>query len=310
MTGARLVPTIIIPTRNTRDLTLAAVRAVYDDAADAHVVVVDDRSADGTSEAIRREFNSVELIATGENGGFSTAVNLGLKCCTTGLAILLNSDTEIRPGSIRAFQTAFAERSDLGIAGARLVFPDGRPQWSGGRFPTLLWLAVLASGTGWATHLLPHRTGPGPREVDWVTGAAMAIRREVLDEIGTLDVGYALYAQDLDLCRRAHHAGWQVDLVHDAVVVHHHGATIGRHEHASDSVRWDLMWTDLLRYVRKHDGRGRAERARRILIGAGRIRMVATVLRQPFVGGEHLAALQRRKRALRQAIDATIMLGS
>ena len=147
---------VVIPTRETVELTcrcLESLRPQVD--AGVEIVVVDDASRDGTAEAIAARFPEVRLLRQTERRGFTAAVNRGLDAATGGLLIALNSDTELLPGSLAALLAGFAGEEHLGVAGARLVYPDGTPQWSGGREPGLLWLFGLASGLPALLGLLP-----------------------------------------------------------------------------------------------------------------------------------------------------------
>ena len=166
-----------------------------------------------------------------------------------------------------------------GSTGARLRFPDGSPQWSGGDDPTLFWALVLASGwarslrrAGWlewlrpgdrvsagqggeATHSKVLAEGTRQIDVDWVTGAAMTIRRAALEEVGPLDDGFQFYAQDLDLCTRLRSTGWRCAILADVSVLHHSGATTSKSGAQLDSARREsVVWLDLLRWARKHRG--------------------------------------------------------
>jgi GT2 family glycosyltransferase len=295
---------VVIPTHNTRDLTLAAVAAVQGAEPEAEIIVVDDASSDGTVEVLARHSPGATCLRSASRQGFSVTANTGLAQARGEVVVLLNSDTQVRPGALAALSQAFSRAPELGVAGARLVYPDGQPQWSGGRFPTQLWLAVLVSGIA-ARRRRPRRavsTGAAP--VDWVTGAAMAIRREVLETVGPLDEGYAFYAQDLDYCRRASEAGWTVDLVADAEVVHHHGATIGTDRGAADGVRLDLLWCDLLRYVATHDGPGAGRRARFLMRSVLAARRVARAVVAPWIAPDHRSDHRALGEALARAAEA------
>src|SRR5262245_47961893 len=187
--------------------------------ADRETIVVDDGSRDGTVAAIQSSCQGVEILRHEASRGFSVAANAGLRQARGPIRLLLNSDTELDPGALDAVLAAFRSDPRLGIAGAQLRYADGRPQWSGGAMPSLTWLFAQASHVHVALSRLPLYRTVRPletlrdREVDWVTGAAMAMRREVWDQIGPLDERFALYAQDLDFCVRARQAGWRVAIV-------------------------------------------------------------------------------------------------
>src|SRR6185369_6870242 len=123
-------------------------------APDLQVVVVDDGGTDGTDDALAAADPQIEILRLSPAAGFTRAANQGLARAHGDLLLLLNSDTEVEPGAFAALLAAFDRDPRLGAAGAVLHYPDGSPQWSGGRAPGLLWLFALASG-------LPERLGGG-----------------------------------------------------------------------------------------------------------------------------------------------------
>lgn len=318
---------VVIPTRDTRDLTLCCLASLHagGHGGEPEVVVVDEASTDGTAAAIERRFPAVRVLVNETARGFSAAANRGLAAARGDLLLLLNSDTEVDPGSLAALAAAFAADPRLGIAGGLLRYPDGRPQWSGGPEPTTAWLFTLASGgaaalgglrpwrrlrppSGWRPG--PDAAGDGesadpgkPRPVDWVTGAALALRREVWEACGPLDEGYRFYAQDLDLCGAARAAGWAVAIVPGFTVGHHHGASLAA---AGDGApqRPDLLWPDLVRWRRRSAGEAAGRRAARALIVGGRLRLAARRLAAPFTGAASRRRWRREAEPLRRAIAA------
>jgi GT2 family glycosyltransferase len=260
---------IVIPTHNTRDLTLRCVQTLEAEGTAVEIVVVDDGGSDDTAEALAVGHPGVQVLRQSPAGGFTRAANLGLARARGEILLLLNSDTEVAPGALSALLAAFGRDPELGVAGAALHYPDGSPQWSGGRAPSLLWLFGLTSGLPRLLARLPRYrrikpAGAAPGSVDWVTGAALAMRRRVWEQVGPLDEGFRFYAQDLDLCLRAGAAGWKVELLPEVRVMHHHGATIGGS--GRDPQSWgrqnaELLWGDLLRWARKSRGGSWAKRA-------------------------------------------------
>ncbi|HWN42856.1 MAG TPA: glycosyltransferase family 2 protein [Thermoanaerobaculia bacterium] len=279
----------VIPTHDTRELTLRCVESLAaQELEDLQIVVVDDGSEDGTAEALAVAQPSVEILRLEPPGGFTRAANLGLSRSGGDVLLLLNSDTEVQPGALAALLQAFARDDRLGAAGAVLHYPDGSPQWSGGREPDLLWFFGLASGLpSLLGRLRPYRklkpVGAGPGEVAWVTGAALAMRRSVWLEAGPLDEGYRFYGQDLDLCLRLRDMGWKVELVPGFRVLHHHGATIGAREESGGRQHAELLWTDLLRWARKHRGDRWTSRAALALRAGAALRLAARSLAWPLL---------------------------
>ncbi|HEX2164914.1 MAG TPA: glycosyltransferase family 2 protein, partial [Thermoanaerobaculia bacterium] len=278
---------VIVPTHDTRELTLRAVDcALAAGAAPGRVVVVDDGSHDGTAAALAARFPGVRVLRNEAAEGFTRAANRGAAASDGDPVLLLNSDTEVAPDGLARLAAAFAARPRLGIAGGHLVYPDGRPQWNGGRAPTLAWMAALGSGLPRLLgRLRPYRAlHPAARagNVDWVSGAALAVRRRAWEEVGPFDERFRLYGQDLDLGVRARRAGWEVAVLPEVRVVHHHGATVRRQPEAGRlEENPELLWTDLLRWWEKERGAAARRRAARALLAGAALRLAGRSLALP-----------------------------
>ncbi len=299
---------VVIPSRDSCGLTLACLGALAATREpDLEVLVVDDASTDDSAAAVTARFPAVRLLRREQPGGFSAAANQGLAAARGALLLLLNSDTEVDPGGLAALRAAFAARPRLGIAGARLRFPDQRPQWSGGSEPTPLWLFALASGAPavlgrWRPYRrLAPVAGSSGAAVRWVTGAAMALRREVWERHGPLEASFAFYGQDLDLCLRAGEAGWEVAVLAEFGVVHHQGGTVGRQAGAAGSQNPSLLWRDLLRWAELRRPAAAARRMRWALLAGATLRLAGRAALSPWVGTAARPAWRRESAAYRQA---------
>jgi GT2 family glycosyltransferase len=298
---------VVVPTRDTRELTLrclgclAAARP-----APAEVIVVDDGSTDGTTDAIAASYPGVRVLGHASPRGFTAAANSGAAVAASDLLLLLNSDTEVAPDALGALADAFRRDSALGVAGALLFYADGRPQWSGGGLPGPFWLLALATG---AAHRLGAISrwrrrrpvsGHQDRPVDWVTGAALATRRSLWERLRGFDARFRLYAQDLDFCVRARSAGWKVAVVPSSRVVHLHGATV-QETSGVTAARHDpaRLWADLVRWKAKQGGAPAARRAARVLGVGGAMQRLMLRL-EGLRGGE----VRRRADAERRALQA------
>lgn len=312
----RALLSVIIPTHETRELTLRCLetltRAARQDTGPVEIRVVDDGSTDGTTEAIRRHYPDVELLRHQCSRGFTAAVNQGVASSHGELILLLNSDTEVEPGALSSLRRALDDNPEIGIVGATLLYPDGSSQWSGGGEPTLPWLFLLASGLPGLLARIPgyRRLRPvsGARSrspIDWVTGAALAMRRAVWTEVGPLDTGYRFYGQDLDLCCRARQKGWEVHVLPDFRVLHHHGATIGRSGEMTEATHDPvLLWTDLLYWARRHRGVRWSRRARRSLRWGARLRLFGYRLSGLLQPNPSPARGRRDTESFRRALEA------
>lgn len=292
--GASPRLSVVVPTHDTRELTLACLRALdaSRDAGPMEVVVVDDASQDGTVAAVTAAHPCTRLVRLDTNVGFTAAILAGVPAASGEILVLLNSDTEVAPDALARLAAALDADPTLGAAGAALVHPDGEPQWSAGREPSLAWLFALSSGLTTLARRIPgydrwrarsrgeaRGAACAPVRVDWVPGAAVAIRRRAWDLVGGFDPRFALYAQDLDLCVRLRRAGWGVALVGSARVVHHLGSTIGAKPGAKPGgAHTALLWTDLVRWTCKARGVGRARAAKGVLLAGAWVRLALAFL--------------------------------
>ena len=276
---------IVIPTFNTAGMTLACCRAAVAAAPPgSEVIVVDDGSTDGTCDLLRNEVPGVRVVRLDTNRRFSAAVNAGVAATQGQIILLLNSDALLDSDAPAKFLDAFAADAQLGIAGARLVNGDGTPQWSGGPQPTLLWMAVMASGIA---PILPRRKRASGGDVGWVSGAAMAMRRAAWNDAGPLNEHYRFYAQDLELCVRARSRGWRVRVIEEARVVHEGGQTLRRWRSVGPLPHDPAMlWLDLLSWGRAQNGTLWAGSARALMCVAASLRILARSLGELFLRSE------------------------
>lgn len=206
------------------------------------VIVVDNASGDDSlanvGAAIERRgwAGWAELIALPRNGGFAYGNNAAVRRvreldANFAAVVLLNPDTIIRPGAIACLAAFLDSNAEVGIAGALIEDPNGRPELSAHPDPSPLGELVAAAQLRLLERWLPrHAARPPssfPHASDWVTGACMAVRREVLDAVGPLDEQYFLYFEEVDYCVRARRQGWSCWFVPGARVVHFEGASTG-----------------------------------------------------------------------------------
>ncbi len=213
------------------------------DTENVRVVVTDNASGDGSIEHIQEFINDgrltswISTLPLPANGGFASGNNAAIRPALQSIdgpdyILLLNPDTVVQPGAITALIDFMDRNPKVGIAGSRLEHPDGRPQRSAFRFPSI-WsefengvrLGIVSRVL--ARHVVAPPVRDEPHETDWVAGASMIIRREVFDAIGLLDEGYFMYFEELDFCKRARTAGWSCWYVPQSRVVHLVGQASG-----------------------------------------------------------------------------------
>jgi GT2 family glycosyltransferase len=225
---------IVIVSWNVCDLLRACLRSLPAAAGpdlQTETVVVDNASTDGSAGMVQAEFPQVRLLIQPVNRGFTGGNNRGIAAARGRTVLLLNPDTEMRPGSLAALVGYLDAHPGVGLVGPRLLNSDGSPQSSRRRFPTIGTAMVestplqpfLARLGALRRYYVLDRTDDEEQEVDWVTGACMLARREVLAAVHGFDPGYFMYSEELDLCRCIRRAGWRIAYVPDAVVVHHGG---------------------------------------------------------------------------------------
>lgn len=224
MKGMQL--SIIIINFNTRELLKKCLESIENEkkAREREIIVIDNASSDDSRQMVEKEFPSVNLILNSENVGFAKAVNKGLAIAKGESVLLLNSDTQLKKGSLENL-LEFEERVRPAIVGMKMINPGGTSQPSVFHLPTLrgavseYWLGEKGSFSKY------EPLGGTGQEVEAVSGGAMLISRNVLAKIGLLDERYFFYFEDLDYCRRARKAGFKVYYLPSAEVVHEHGAS-------------------------------------------------------------------------------------
>lgn len=280
---------VIIVTWNVRDLALEALRSLYADletsGLTAEIYVVDSASSDGTAEVIAETFPQVNLTASKENLGFARGNNTAMRQIGFGgqtsagslprAVYLLNCDTITQPGATRAlFDTLMAD-SSLGWVGARLTYGNGSFQDGAFAFPSLrqIWVEffptpgrfILGRFNGRYPRAL-YATGR-PFPVDFTLGATVMLKREVIEQTGMFDESFFMYCEEIDWAWRVRKAGWDIQCVPAAHVIHLGGQSTSQ-VRARSVVD---LWTSRLRLFRKHYPGWQLWLARRMIaVGMGR----------------------------------------
>jgi GT2 family glycosyltransferase len=231
----------------------------------SEVIVVDNASGDGSVDMVRQQFPEVRLIANDANLGFAAANVQAMQGASGRYILMLNPDTLTPPGALTQLVRFADAHPQAGVIGPRLVYGDGRLQYSCRCFPTIA--AALFRNT-WLGALLPHARASACylmedwdhteiREVDWVSGACLLIRREAFDQVGPLDTGFYWGSEDVDYCWRMHKAGWRVIYTPEPVITHFVGRSTNRVQ-----VRTILRThRSMYRLYSKHLARGPISRA-------------------------------------------------
>jgi GT2 family glycosyltransferase len=214
------------------------------DYADFEVIVVDNASTDGSAELVAERFPEVRLIRNAHNLGFSGGNNVGLQAATGDVMVVLNQDTVVQPGWLAALVGAFEDPA-VGLAGCKILYPDGKTIQHAGGY--LLW--PIAEGKHYGIGELDRGQYDQAREVEYLTGAAMAIRRTVFERVGGFDEQFFPgYYEDGDLCLRARQAGFKVVYWPTAVVHHHEGGSYSQDPYKQHR----LIFRNQVRFIFKH----------------------------------------------------------
>ena len=223
-TSKRPRVSIVIPVYNKIHYTVACLRSLVEHAGSVpfEVIVVDDGSVDETERCLR-EIDGLRSLRNRQNLGFVGSCNAGAAAAKGEFVLFLNNDTVVTAGWLEALVDTFAQVPDAGLVGARLVYPDGRLQEAGG--------IIFNDGSGWNYGRFGDPRDPRysfRREVDYCSGAAILIRREMFERLGQFDNRYApAYYEDTDLAFAVRDAGYKVIYQPASTVIHFEGITAG-----------------------------------------------------------------------------------
>lgn len=267
---------VIIVSYNVAELLLACLDSLRTSAAAStfplavQTIVVDSASADSTVELVRQRFPEVTLIACADNVGFTRGNNIGLRAAQGDYLFLLNPDTVLLGAALPTLIAYLEAHPAVGIVGPHTYNADMTTQSTRRRFPTRLtaffestWLQPYAPRRVLDHFYMADMPTTESHRVDWVQGSAMMMRRAVYEQIGGLDEGYHMYSEELDYCRRAVEAGWEIAYCADAHIIHYGGASsdqIGPYKHIH-------FQASKLRYHRKVHGAVFAGLLRWFLLG-------------------------------------------
>jgi len=224
--------TIAIINWNTKDLLRECLESIYlaHPLVSYSIKVIDNHSDDGSQKMVLEEFPDVELVENAGNLGYSAAANQALRQSSAKYVFLLNSDTRVERETIDVLFEQGEHDEEIAIIGPMLLNTDGSTQITGRNFPRFVDASMHAFlGIFW--HMNPWSVRykmldwdrSSDRLVDWVSGAAMFIKRDAVEEVDYFDENFFMYVEDLDLCYRLRNKGWQVLFTTEAKVVHHIG---------------------------------------------------------------------------------------
>jgi GT2 family glycosyltransferase len=216
---------------------------------DREVLVLDNASSDGSADAVRDQSREVRLIELARREGKAANDSRLLRAARGEFCLLLNEDSELRPGAAEALLDALQSDPAVGAAGAQLLDSSGEPVPCAWRFPGLA--TALAGAVFLHRRFTVQSGGERTRAVDWVQSSAMLVRRTAAEQVGFLDPGFFVYSDETDFCRRLADAGWVTLYVPAARAIHHD-------QMASDAGGAERRIVEFHRnrdrYLRKHHG--------------------------------------------------------
>ncbi len=255
---------IIIVSYNVRRFLRQALQTLVDASKElqTEIFVVDNNSADGSKQMIRREFPEVKLICNSDNPGFARANNQALSECKGKYVLLINPDTIVRPDTLGKMVDFLDQHPEAGAAGCKIINPDGSLQLSCHRgFPTprsaLFKLTGLSTlfphSPRFASYNLSYLDPDGIHEVDALSGSFMMVRGETVEQIGPLDETFFLYGEDIDWCYRIKKAGWKIFYVPTTEIIHFKGESAKKAPRLKSTI---AFYKAMYIFVRKHFGGG------------------------------------------------------
>jgi N-acetylglucosaminyl-diphospho-decaprenol L-rhamnosyltransferase len=260
MAAARPELSVVVVNYNAGDYLARSVASVFAlaNGLGVEVLVIDNASRDGSARAALAAEPRMRLIENVENRGLSAAWNQGAGETSAPWILFLNPDAELSAGELSAFLKVANERPDVAVVGPLIRNPDGSIYESGRVFPTVAQAvghAFLGPFVQDNRFSRAYRQSDwdrrSEREVDWVSGAAMLVRRSAFEEVGRFDEGFWLYGEELDLSTRLRDAGWSVLFSPELEVVHEGAVSTGR------SRRMAILHSmSIYRYYAKHRARG------------------------------------------------------
>ncbi len=263
---------IVIVNYNSGNYTAQCLDSIRTAAPALHyeIILVDNASSDGSPDWLAERYPEVRLIHSPENRGIAGGNNLGIRAARGRYILLLNNDTLVLPGTPERVVSYLEEHPDVAGVGGNLLNPDGSFQAGYVDFPSLWQEFLIVSKLG--SLLRPgypsHPPAAEEREVDWMSTAFMAFRREALEEVGLVDEEYFIYSDETDLQYRLKQAGWKIVYLPDLRTIHFGGRSLNpwRRRH--------LVYRGKLLFFRKHYGPWRTAVLRTLFATASLLKLL------------------------------------
>jgi len=250
---------ILIVNYNVKEFLQNLIHSIYKAASDLsyEIIIIDNASDDGSVEFLQEKFPGIKLIVNDKNLGFSKANNIGLSIAKGKYILLLNPDTIVQEDTFEKMISFFERTHDAGMAGCKILNPDGTLQLACRRSFPGPWTSfckvtglsnLFPNSRLFARYNLTYLNENETYEVDAISGSFMMIRREVLDKVGKLDEQFFMYGEDLDWCYRIQKADYKVYYVHETQIIHYKGESTKR----SGIDETKIFYNAMNLFVKKH----------------------------------------------------------
>lgn len=250
---------IIIVSWNVRELLKKCLESIYRFSAglDLEIIIIDNNSSDGTVDMVKKNFPKVKTLVNHNNLGFAAANNQGIKQATGDYILLLNPDTEIRKNAIKKTLDFIKTKERAGIVGCKHLNPDMTLQPSVRKFPRVLAVFLILSKVAKIfpnlspvyKYLYKDFNYKYNQPVDQVAGSFMLIDKNLIREIGGFDEKFFIWFEEVDLCKRAKDALWEVWYFSQAEIIHHGGQSF---KQQLTLKKQKLFFKSALYYFQKH----------------------------------------------------------
>jgi GT2 family glycosyltransferase len=283
---------IVVINWNSRDYLAKCLEAIRCQrlSSDTEVVVVDGASFDGSEALVCDQFPEVDFIQSPENIGYGRCCNLGARSASGEIMLILNPDTELKPGAVASMMAAINAQPGIGLVGARQIDPDGTFQTSSthplpGIFNTVFDCAFIRR-IAW--HVTGRSRRRSPFSVSAVSGACMMVPTSLFKKLGGFNPRFFMYGEDIDLCQRVHASGHKVYHVPMAEVVHHGGVSSANRGSGFSQV---MIREAVDVFMRIHHGPFAAYCCRALMAVSACIRLAAASVARVFCRIENKAKL-------------------
>jgi hypothetical protein len=222
-----IILSIIIVNWNNKDILQDCLNSIYrtHNASKYEIIVVDNNSEDGSVELIKDEFPNVVLLENNENLGFTKANNQAIKIARGNYILLLNNDTVVTNTYCFDRMIELMEKNpQVGILGCKLLYPDGTLQSCGESFPSVwgIFKSQILFTKTWKRFGKNKQGDNHFKEIDFICGACLMTRKEILDQAGLFKEEYFMYGEDVEFCYRVHKAGYDIGVLTDESIIHLH----------------------------------------------------------------------------------------